>query len=518
MKKSLTIFLAAVFAAVSLTGCEGSAVTGSSSKGVAATAAGSEPVGKKVLKTSESFVLQTLDPHLDYQGWYTSIYGVTEALFFMNDQSSIDPLLAESATADGALWTIRLKPNAAFSNGNPVTSDMVIRNLKAAGAVNSRFAYLSGYSYQVVDEKTFTIDTGNLYPTLLNDLASPELAIVDLDSSKDMKSELIGTGPFVISSFEPGGTMEVVRNDHYWNGEVKLDGAVFYYMPEADTALMAMQNGEIDSYTSVTSDAAELFQKSPEMYHLTTIPATRLQFYILNENRMDQTLRKAVNLAVDSGAIETYLNGTVTKTDGPFGPSAPYGKVKKNKTDVNAAKALLEQEGYGINADGYYEKDGRVLTLNLSYYAARSLDTLAALMQEQLKAAGIQAVLTCEEDPDGTYIATGDFDIALYCMISDKASDPYYFISCTLAEGAPYNCGGFSNSAVQEMILALEQEPDGKKRGQLADQILQTGMDEDAFGYVALFNKITVMRNGVSGVAENNPFDFYFLNAETDMD
>lgn len=503
MKKSFTIFLAAVFAAVYLTGCESSAVTAGSSK---------------LLKTSESFALQTLDPHLDYQGWYTSVYGVTEALFFMNDQSSIDPLLAESADGDGALWTIKLKQNAVFSNGNLVTSDMVIRNLKGAGEVNSRFAYLAGYTYKVLDDKTFTIDTETVYPTLLNDLASPELAIVDLDSSKDMKTELIATGPFVISSFEPGGTMEVVRNDHYWNGEVKLDGAVFYYMPEADTALMAMQNGEIDSYTSVTSDAAELYQKSPETYHLTTVPATRLQFYILNENRMDSNLRKAVNLTVDSEVIETYLNGTVTKTDGPFNPSALYGKVKKNKTDVNAAKALLEEDGYTLNADGYYEKAGKVLTLNLSYYAARSLDTLAALMQEQLKAAGIQAVLTCEEDPDGTYIATGDFDIALYCMIADKAGDPYYFISCTLAEGAPYNCGGFSNSNVQEMILTLEKEPDTEKRAQLANQIVQTAMDEDAFGYVALFNKITVMRNGVSGVSENNPFDFYFLNAKTDMD
>ena len=103
-------------------------------------------------------------------------------------------------------------------------------------------------------------------------------------------------------------------------------------------------------------------------------------------------------------------------------------------------------------------------------------------------------------------------------MIADKAGDPYYFISCTLAEGAPYNCGGFSNPQVQEMILQLAKEPDTKKRAQLADQIVQAAMDEDAFGYVALFNKITVMRNGVKGVAENNPFDFYFLNADTDMD
>ena len=156
--------------------------------------------------------------------------------------------------------------------------------------------------------------------------------------------------------------------------------------------------------------------------------------------------------------------------------------------------------------------------MKLAYYAARSLDTLAALMQEQLKEAGIMAVLTCEEDPDGTYIATGDFDIGLFCMIADKAGDPYYFISCTLKDGAPYNCGGFQNEQVQSEILKLETEADAKERARLADQIIQTAIDENAFGYVALFNKITVTRNGVREVAENNPFDFYFLNADTDMD
>lgn len=510
MKKTMAVLLSAILLSVSLSGCKTSTSAGNASTGQAP--------HKKILRVSESFALQTLNPHLDYQGWYTSIYGVTETLFYMNDQSTLTPLLAESARADGSVWTIRLKEQVCFSNGNPVTPDMVIRNLKAAGEINTRFANFNDYAYTVVDQNTFTIDTKKAYPTLLNDLASPELAIADLDHSGDMKTELVATGPFAISSFEPGGTIEVTRNEQYWNGRAKLDGAVFYYMPEAGTSMMAMQNGEIDAYTSVTADAAEQYQKEPETYKLTTIPATRLQFYILNENRLNATVRKAINLTIDAKAMEAYLNGTISETGGPFTKTAPYGKVIKAKPDKKAAKALLEGDGYNLNSDGYYEKDGKVLSINLAYYAARSLDTLAAIMQEQLKEAGILTVLTCEEDPDGTYIATGDFDIGLFCMIADKAGDPYYFISCTLADGAPYNCGGFKNDQVQSMIERLETEADTKERARLADKILQAAMDEDAFGYVALFNKITVTRNGVKEVAENNPFDFYFLNADTDMD
>lgn len=517
MKRRQMIILAMLMLAIfAFTGCNNNSKTGKVVENTD-TVKSAVKAKEKILRTSQSFALETLNPHLDYQGWYTSIYGVTEALFVMKDQTSVEPLLAESATLKGNVWTIKLKEAACFSNGNTVTSDMVIRNLKYAGKVNSRFMYLKEYTYKELDDKTFTITTNEVYPTLLHDLASPELAIIDLDSSEDRKTKLIATGPFVVSEFEPGGTIKVARNDNYWNGEVKLDGAVFYYMPEADTSQLAMQNGEIDSYTSVTADAAELFEQKPDTYCLVTIPATRLQFYILNETRLDRNIRKAINLTVDSEAIEKYLNGTVSATIGPFGSLTAYGKVTKSAVDTAAAKKLLREDGYYLNADGYYEKNGKVLTLNIAYYAARSLDTLAALMQEELKAVGIKAELTCEEDPDGTYIASSDFDIALYCMIADKAVDPYYFISCTMAEGAPYNCGGFSSAEAQSLIEKLKVETDTEERAELANKIIQIAIDEDAFGYVALFNKITVMQNGVTKVAENCPFDFYFLNADSDM-
>lgn len=508
MKKKLFAILSILTVAIF-------AFSGCNNRGT--TAENRNETGEKILKCSESFALETLNPHLDYQGWYTSIYGLTEALFLMNDQSSVEPLLAESAKEDGNIWTIKLKKVARFSNGNPVTSDIVIRNLQNAGKTNSRFAYLKDCSYQILDEKTFTLTTPEVYPTLMNDLASPELAIVDLDNSKDMTTQLVATGPFVVSSFEPGGTIKVKRNHNYWNGEVKLDGAEFYYMPEPDTSFLAMQNGEIDCYTDVTAEAAEQFKKDPDTYQLVSIPATRLQFYILNKNRLNDSVRKAINLSVDTKAIEAYLNGTVSSTDGPFDSSLPYGKVTKAPVDIEAAKELLKKDGYTLNADGYYEKDGQVLTLNIAYYAARSLDTLATLIQEQLKTIGIKATLTCELDPDETYIATGDFDIALYCMIADKAGDPYYFISCTLAKGAPYNCGGFSNEKVQKLIDELKITTNSDRRAELAKQIVQIAMDENAFGYVALFHKITVMRNHVVNVFENCPYDFYFLNADTDM-
>lgn len=469
---------------------------------------------ERVFKTAMSFANETLDPHLNYQGWYTSIYGVTQTLFKMGNQSTVDPWLVESYTVEENTWTITLKPQVTFSNGQDVTADMVIRNLIRAGEINPRFAYLLDYQYSALDDYTLTIETSETYPTLGNDLASPELAIVDLDHS-DFTHTLIATGPFIMDAFVPSGTVEVIRNEAYWNGDVHLDRAVFYYMPDPDTKLMAMQNGEIQAYNSVNAAAIDIFRLNPEKYVLSTVPATRLQFYILNTHRLSPSIRKAINLTVDAKNIETFLSGTVTAATGPFSANAAYGKVTKPAVDTQAAIALIQQDGYSKNANGYFEKDGAELTLNIAYYSARSLDTVAILMQEQLKNIGVKAILTNEEDPDGTYIATGDFDIALYSMIADKSGDPYYFISTTLAQDAPYNCGGYQSEAVEALIMSLRGEVDFARRADIANDIIQTVINDNAFGYIAHFNKVTVSQTGVSGIHEESPFDFYFIDEDT---
>ncbi len=221
---------------------------------------------------------------------------------------------------------------------------------------------------------------------------------------------------------------------------------------------------------------------------------------------------------MDAKDIVSYLGGTVSPTVGPFSTSSAYGKVHKPAIDTEAAIALLEEDGYKRNNDGYFEKKGKVLEVNVAYYPGRSLDVLATIMQEQLEGIGIRSVLTSEEKPDSTYIATRDFDIALYSMNSDLSGDPAYFIMNTLKDGAYYDIGGFDDEKCESLIAELAGEMETMKRAELANQIIQIAIDDNAFGYVAIFNKSTVLSKGVVGFAETSPFDFYGIDAQTDMD
>ncbi len=523
MMKKLLALLLALCMVLALTACgqkaaEQPAASASSGTG---TAAASQPVQSaepKFLNMAVNFAYPSLDAHKDYYGWYTQIYGVTETLFRIDSDMSVKPLLAKdsSVSDDGLTWTFVLA-DAVFSNGNPVTADMVARNFQRLVEVNGRYDDWADFSFEAKDEKTLVITTPAVFPTMLVALTDPEFAVMDLDGTTDFDNAPVATGPFVIKSFKPEGDVEVVRNDNYWNGAVKLDGATLYYMPDADSKLMAMQAGELDCYTSVDAAAQEIYESDPSSYVLTVIPGTRMQFYVLNETRMSDKVREAVNLTVDCEAIASYLKGTTSAAVGPFIASAPYGQVTKPAPDPVKAKSLLEADGYKLNADGYYEKNGKVLELSIAHYKSRQLPDLAVLMQDQLKNVGVKATLVVQEDPDAGYVATGDYDIALYCMIADTGGDPYYCVDALYRQSGKWAKAGFPTDETEKLINKLQFETDIDQRAALANQIVQMSIDTNAFGYVGLFNKVSVARPGVTGFSENIPFDFYGLTADTDI-
>ena len=69
----------------------------------------------------------------------------------------------------------------------------------------------------------------------------------------------------------------------------------------------------------------------------------------------------------------------------------------------------------------------------------------------------------------------------------------------------------------EALIDELSSETDVNRRAELANRIVQMVIDDNAFGFVGLFNKTTVAVPGVVNIGENSPFDFYGVSADTDM-
>lgn len=503
MKKALSLLLALCML-LTLCACGAGAASGSAGTGAEA----------KIIRVGDLFAntYTSLDPAQDSCGWWTVTLGISETLFRINEDYSVVPWLAESAVSDGSTWTITLRGGVVFSDGTPLTAEIAAQSLRHAAETSSSNTSLAGAVIEAVDDKTLTITTAEPLATMTNELTSPAYAIAVLDGD-----DALFTGAFAVTEFDPGVSIKAARNENYWDGEVALDGVEGIYVADADTLSLAFQNGEIDAYIGPTTNDLAVFAADPDAYTVVSTPASRLYYYYLNLERLpEKELRAAINMSIDSDAVCTLLSGLASPTVGAYGPDTAYGGVTKNSYDPDAAKALIEGLGYELDADGYYAKDGEEIELDIAYYAARSIDKIVLLMQEQLKAVGIKATLTVSEDPDGTYLTTRDFDIGMYCMIANPSADPYYFMNRVVGGGL-YTAGGFEDAAASSLLSELFSETDTAKRAELAVKIQQIIIDDEAMGFIALLNKTTCMRSGVVNCSENIPVSYYFLNAGTDI-
>ena len=180
------------------------------------------------------------------------------------------PGLAESWTSsdDGLVWTFKLR-DAKFSNGDPVTAEDVKFSLDrfANPDINASYAGVAASidSVDVVDPKTVTITLKHPDGAILENLAMFVPSIIDQSVYEAVGDEAYGTapvgsGPFMVKSFNRGQSLELVRNPYYWKpGQPYLDGVTFSFVPDDNTRILQLQNNEADVAAEVPySQVAQL--------------------------------------------------------------------------------------------------------------------------------------------------------------------------------------------------------------------------------------------------------------------
>ncbi|SFR65578.1 ABC transporter substrate-binding protein [Anaeromicropila populeti] len=514
-KRIFSLLLTAALTLGFVSGC-------SSSSDITSSTEETKNSSTEAVSTGETLNMATafwyeLDAHKDYNGWYSSMYGITETLFKVGDDYSTEPWIAETGTCEGNTWTIKLKDTVVFSNGNPVNSSVVIANLQRAGKMNERAALLAAASFEEVDETTFKITTQQPYPTLLSDLTDPFTSIMDIENipEDDYNNSIIGTGPFKLESYSAEDKIVLTKNENYWNGDVILGTVNVYYIPDSSTESMSLQSGEIDVFVGPDTDSIALFE-ADNSFKVTSTASTKAYYYIFNMDTMtDDAVREAIMKSVNKSDIVTLLAGSIVAAEGAYGPDTALGAVSGPSYDPEGAKKILESAGYALNKDGFYEKDGTELTIRIAYFAARSIDKITTLIQDELKKSGINTELQLYEDPDATYMETGDFDMAMYVYSTTTSGDAYSFLNATLSATGNKNCGNYNSENVNALLNKLVTETDSSKRVDLSLQIQQQVLDDHAVGYYAMTNKVTVSKSTVSNCNETNPLTFYFLTKDT---
>ncbi|WP_455543691.1 ABC transporter substrate-binding protein [Intestinibacter sp.] len=511
LKKTAAILLSAMLSLGVLSGCSNGG-SGSSD-------------GKKELVYGTGVYVTTgsLDPaETNCNGWFTLRYGPGETLFKVQDDGSIEPWLVDTyKNVDKNTWELIIKDGIKFSNGKEVTGEAVKASLER---VLANKAIKAGKALSVdsikADGQKLTIKTSKPNPALLNQLCDPDLVVLDVDS-EDMKTKPIGTGPFVIESFDEKQCV-VTKNENYWDGEVKLDKVTIDYIADNDTIASSLQSGDIDIAGGLSFVNLQNF-KDNSNYKIDINSTTRsYMFYYNFENELlsDKNIRKAIDMCIDKDSyVKNLLQGSGEVARGPFPTSMDIGEyVKDNGYNVDEAKKLLKEAGCkDTDNDGILEKDGKKLSFDIITYSSRAeLSDISTALQDALKEVGIEIKNINIYEAVEDQLASGDFDICAYSWTTAPIGDPYYFLGYNYPTGGDCNYGKYSNEEVDKLVDELSTEFDQDKRAQLANEIVQIGNDDVAFSYVAHLNKGYAMKSGVSGFYQTSS-DYYELNKDTDI-
>lgn len=527
MKKSFAIILAVCMLLAALAGC-GSKPTAETATPDAQTGTQADTAAKKTLVFADTTFNPensepNVNPHEDYAGWACIRYGVGETLFRYSDTMELEPWLAKSyELVDELTWKITLQDNVYFTSGRLMDGAAVKECLEDLISVHDRAAGDLSIDSITADGQTVTIKTTTPKPALINYLSDPYGCIVDLQAGVTEDGIVSGTGPYKAVALSSGERLELVKNDNYWNGEPKIDEITVLTMTDGDTMTMALQSGEVDAAYGMPYASYPLFENEDYTFSST---ATSRAFYVWMNYESplasDAAVRKAIAMGIDKeGFVNTLLDGYGYPAVGVFPSNFSFGgdAVTTESYDLEGAKKVLEDAGWiDSDGDGIREKNGQKLEIKwLTYPSRQELPLLAESAQATLKQIGISVVINSTADHKTILKDMTAWDVYASAMVTAPTGDPEYFFTSCCLDSSSVNRGKYHSDKLEELEAQMATEFDAAKRGELAVEMQQTILDDNAYVFCSHLRMSMIAKSSVTGLVAH-PCDYYEITAELDI-
>jgi len=335
----------------------------------------------------------------------------------------IEPYLAKDykVSEDGKTITITLKKNIKLHDGTPLTAqvfkDTYERILDPKTGSVVALTLLAGLkTITVVDDYTLVFGLEKPSATFLVGLTSegylhPMSMKAVKKYGKDYGRHPVGAGPWKFKEWQTGQSITLVRNEDFnWpqgyyknKGIVYPDELKYKVIKDYQTMLAALDSNSIDIALNISSKDVPRYQNNKNFKVFEQEKqglGLMIEMNTETDKLKDLNVRKALNMLIDKDAIiKAVLNGAGKPAYGPLPPSINgYDKNVEDygyKLNKEEALKLFKNAGYKKNKDGYLEKNGKELTLELTLL--ERLNQAGQMVQAMFKDAGIKLKLKTME-------------------------------------------------------------------------------------------------------------------------
>lgn len=456
-----------------------------------------------------------LNPHEDYSGWSCVRYGVGETLFSLNENLELVPWLADSYKfLDDNTLEVVIKDGINFSSGRKLDAIAAKECFEDLISVHDRAPKDMKIQEIKADGQTLTFVTTDPNPALLNFLAEPYTALIDMQIGIDASKNVSGTGPYKATSVSDS-EISLKSRDDYWNGAVSKKNIIVKSITDGDTLTMGLQSGELDATYGLPYASYPLFEN--DNYTINSAATSRAFFMQLNfDNELlkDKNIRSAIAMAVDKeGFINILLGGHGKVANGPF-PMAE-GETPAYSFEPEKSKELLASAGWtDSDNDGYVDKDGKNFELNYLTYPGRSeLPILAQSVQSNLKDIGIKLNINSTENYLEVLKDGNSWDIFASAMVTNPTGNKAYFFDMTALTDSSKNRGHYSNTELDVLANTLATTFDTEERNKIAKNMSDILVDDCGFIFVSHLQMSLVSKKNISGLIPM-PSDYYEFNKD----
>jgi peptide/nickel transport system substrate-binding protein len=323
-----------------------------------------------------------------------------------DDPNTYAPYLAESVTPSNnyMTWTIKLRPNIKFQDGEPLNAAAVAQNIEAwtkgilLGFVFDNIAGVGALTDDTVVvnmKKPWVAFPAFLWVTGRAAIAAP----AQLNNDATCDTNMIGTGPFKLESFDPTtGDVKTVKNPDYWRkGFPYLDGINFKPQEESSQRIRGLAGGQFNiTHSSGGLDLDEVKSSAPDAT-VTLEPNGRMELsqMLINDTRApldDLTARQAIAYGLDRNRLNDIANkGSSRLADQVFDTDVMGydASLKYPSQNVAKAKNLVNQ---------YKSSHGGKFAFELQSTFDNTTQALAQEVKRQLGQVGITVNLPSPVD------------------------------------------------------------------------------------------------------------------------
>lgn len=403
-KYLVSLFLAAALAAGTLTGCGASASAG-------------DPAAEGPAQGTDTVVV-AMDPNSEPAAGFDPAFGwgagehvheplIQSTLTVTNTDLTIGYDLATDHTVsgDGLTWTVHIRDDAVFTDGEPLTAADVAftyNTVKSSSSVND-FTMLD-YA-EAPDDTTVVFHMTRPFSIWPYTMAIVGIVPEHAYDPATYGSNPIGSGRYILTQWDRGQQVILEANPDYYGEAPAMQRVVILFMEE-DATFLAAQAGQVDvAYTSATySDQtidgyalAAYDSVDNRGFNLPAVPAgTDSQGRAVgNDFTADVRVRRAINIGIDrQEMIDHVLNGYGSPAYSVCDNLPWYNAASEVSYDPEGAAALLDEAGWRLAEDGYRYKDGVRAELDLLYSTGDSVrQALCADFASQLEELGIACTL-----------------------------------------------------------------------------------------------------------------------------